>query len=49
MTRPIFLRRRIMYQVYIDKPSYFEPDMAGEFKDLAKAEAIFAGDEIIKA
>ena len=28
-----------MYQVYIDKPSYFEPDMAGEFKDLASAEA----------
>ena len=28
-----------MYQVYIDKPSYFEPDMAGEFKDLADAEA----------
>ena len=26
-----------MYQVYIDKPSYFEPDMAGEFKDLDKA------------
>lgn len=28
-----------MYQVYIDKPSYFEPDMAGEFKDLESAEA----------
>ena len=28
-----------MYQVYIDKPDYFEPDMAGEFKDLEKAEA----------
>jgi len=28
-----------MYQVYIDKPSYFEPDMAGEFKDLDKAVA----------
>ena len=27
-----------MYQVYIDKPSYFEPDMAGEFKDLQAAE-----------
>ena len=27
-----------MYQVYIDKPSYFEPDMAGEFKDLKDAE-----------
>ena len=27
-----------MYQVYIDKPSYFEPDMAGEFKDLSDAE-----------
>ena len=26
-----------MFQVYIDKPSYFEPDMAGEFKDLEKA------------
>jgi hypothetical protein len=26
-----------MYQVYIDKPSLFEPDMAGEFKDLEKA------------
>ena len=30
-----------MYQVYIDKPSFFEPDMAGEFKDLKDAE-IFA-------
>ncbi len=28
-----------MYQVYIDKPSYFEPEMAGEFKDLESAEA----------
>lgn len=28
-----------MFQVYIDKPSYFEPDMAGEFKDLQSAEA----------
>ena len=27
-----------MYQVYIDKPSYFEPDMAAEFKDLKSAE-----------
>ena len=27
-----------MYQVYIDKPSYFEPDMAGEFKELSDAE-----------
>ena len=27
-----------MYQVYIDKPSYFEPEMAGEFKDLVSAE-----------
>ena len=27
-----------MYQVYIDKPSYFEPDMVGEFKDLQSAE-----------
>lgn len=27
-----------MFQVYIDKPSYFEPDMAGEFKDLKDAE-----------
>ncbi len=26
-----------MFQVYIDKPSLFEPDMAGEFKDLDKA------------
>lgn len=26
-----------MYQVYIDKPNLFEPDMAGEFKDLDKA------------
>lgn len=26
-----------MYQVYIDKPSFYEPDMAGEFKDLEKA------------
>ena len=29
-----------MFQVYIDKPSYFEPDMAGEFKDLDKAIAV---------
>lgn len=28
-----------MFQVYIDKPSYFEPDMAGEFKDIESAEA----------
>ena len=28
-----------MYQVYIDKPSYFEPDMVAEFKDLETAEA----------
>jgi len=27
-----------MFQVYIDKPSYFEPDMAGEFKNLEDAE-----------
>ena len=27
-----------MYQVYIDKPSFYEPDMAGEFKDLESAE-----------
>ena len=26
-----------MYQVYIDKPSLYEPDMAGEFKELDKA------------
>lgn len=26
-----------MYQVYIDKPSYFDPEMVGEFKDLDKA------------
>lgn len=26
-----------MYQVYIDKPSLYEPDMAGEFKELTKA------------
>ena len=26
-----------MYQVYIDKPSYYDPEMIGEFKDLAKA------------
>ena len=32
-----------MYQVYIDKPSYFEPDMPGEFKDLDKA-VTFAED-----
>ena len=28
-----------MFQVYIDKPSYFEAEMAGEFKDLESAEA----------
>ena len=33
-----------MYQVYIDKPSYFEPDLAGEFKELDKAMA-FAENE----
>lgn len=33
-----------MYQVYIDKPSYFEPDLAGEFKELDKAIA-FAENE----
>lgn len=27
-----------MYQVYIDKPSYIEPDMVAEFKDLESAE-----------
>lgn len=27
-----------MFQVYLDKPSYFEADMAGEFKDLESAE-----------
>lgn len=26
-----------MYQVYIDKPTLFEPDMVGEFKELEKA------------
>lgn len=26
-----------MYQVYIDKPLYFDPELAGEFKDLDKA------------
>jgi len=26
-----------MYQVYIDKPSYYDPEMVGEFKDLDKA------------
>ncbi len=26
-----------MYQVYIDKPSYFDPELAGEFKELDKA------------
>ena len=26
-----------MFQVFIDKPSLYEPDMAGEFKELAKA------------
>ena len=34
-----------MFQVYIDKPSYFEPDMAGEFKELSAAEA-FAEQQI---
>ena len=28
-----------MYQVYIDKPSYFDAEMAAEFKDLESAEA----------
>lgn len=28
-----------MFQVYIDKPSYFEAEMAAEFKDFEKAEA----------
>ncbi len=28
-----------MFQVYIDKPSYFEAEMVGEFKDLESAEA----------
>ncbi len=31
-----------MFQVYIDKPSYFEPDMAAEFKDLKSAEEFAA-------
>lgn len=26
-----------MFQVYFDKPSLFEPDMVGEFKDFDKA------------
>jgi hypothetical protein len=26
-----------MYQVYFDRPSLFEPDLAGEFKDLSEA------------
>ena len=26
-----------MYQVYLDRPTEFEQDMAGEFKDLDKA------------
>ena len=26
-----------MYQVYIDRPSSFDPDMVGEFKDYDKA------------
>lgn len=26
-----------MYQVYIDKPSYYDPEMVGEFKELDKA------------
>ena len=29
-----------MYQVYIDRPSSFEPDMIGEFKDYDKALAL---------
>ncbi len=33
-----------MFQVYLDKPSYFEPDMAGEFKTLEDAEK-FAENE----
>lgn len=31
------MKGEIMYQVYIDKPSYFDPELAGEFKDLDKA------------
>ena len=31
-------KEKRMFQVYIDKPSYFEPDMAGEFKNLEDAE-----------
>lgn len=30
-------KEKFMYQVYIDKPSYFDPEMVGEFKDLDKA------------
>lgn len=26
-----------MYQVYIDKPSFYDPEMIGEFKDFDKA------------
>lgn len=26
-----------MYHVYIDKPSYFDPELAGEFKDFDSA------------
>ena len=26
-----------MYQVYIDKPSFYDPEMIGEFVDLNKA------------
>ena len=29
-----------MYQVYIDKPSFFEPEMVGEFKDFDEALAL---------
>lgn len=28
-----------MYQVYIDKPSFFDPELAGEFKDFDSAVA----------
>jgi len=26
-----------MYQVYIDKPSFYDPEMIGEYKDLEEA------------
>ena len=26
-----------MYHVYFDKPSYFDPQLAGEYKELEKA------------